>query len=157
MNDEFDISEWLDSCDPYVADSIRIEPMAIQEEFIRVAPDLACWTTRLSTANEGYQLAKWRAEKTEAKLRVHHRETLLQLTSKVTESQVDAAVTLDPETDVARLNLIRAEAEKIRIAGLCEAVRAKREMLVSLGAHVRSEMQGDPVIRNQHASQRGAR
>jgi len=39
--------------------------------------------------------------------------------------------------------------EKIRLYGVIDAVRTKRDMLISIGAQVRAEMESDPSIRER--------
>jgi hypothetical protein len=71
--------------------------------------------------------------------------------SKTTERAIDAEVDLDPDVHRARLYLLDMEHEEAKVRALVDALRAKKDMLVSLGAHIRAEMQGDITIRNpQH-------
>ena len=44
---------------------------------------------------------------------------------------------------------VRAEVERVRVKGVCDAIIAKREALISLGAHVRKEMEHDPRTRER--------
>ena len=45
---------------------------------------------------------------------------------------------------------LAAEVDLVRAKGVCEAVRTRKDMLVSLGAQVRAEMGGEPSVRQQH-------
>ena len=49
---------------------------------------------------------------------------------------------------MAKEDLVEAESEKQKLRGKVEVVSAKKEMLISLGAHIRVEM-SDPMIRAQ--------
>jgi hypothetical protein len=140
--------------DEYRRDCVRIEPLCMEEEFVRLPADLAHWNAQLSDAVRAFLLAKLNLEETEAKLTIVHREALIAENGKTTESQVAAAVTVDPKLHAARVMLIEAEVAKGRIGGFAEAVKAKRDMLISLGAQLRAEMQGDPSIRQTHANAR---
>ena len=53
---------------------------------------------------------------------------------------------LDEYRDV-KSHEIRAEVERSRIRGVLDAILAKRDGLISLGAHIRAEMRHDPTIR----------
>jgi hypothetical protein len=138
----------------YLADSVQIEPMALQEEYVRIAPDIAYWNARYSKALEMFLRSKIDLDTTEARQYIAHRERMLNAGAKVTKAQIEAAVTTDQQVIEARMLLVAAEVEKNRLNGVCEAVRTKRDMLVSLGAHVRAEMQGDPSLRTESADVR---
>ena len=47
-----------------------------------------------------------------------------------------------------------ADGRRLKLQGVLDAVRTKKDMLVSLGASMRAEMQGDPSIRAAHAEAR---
>ena len=137
--------------DAYLFDAVQIIPEAIHEEYVRISADLAYWNSRYASACEAHLRAKIDAERVEARQQLVVRERLLDAGAKATEANVAAAVALDPQVVLAIDARIAAESEKIRLAGACEAVRSKREMLVSLGAHMRAEMGGDPVLRERYA------
>lgn len=162
--------------DQYTYDSVSITPEALSEEFARVALDLAYWNAQFAEALRSYRIAELEQKRTRAMLYIKHR-TLLQEAAfqdaqsaptefdakgkpkaakvdRVTEAQVDAAVLLDPAMVECDNNLIVTEVEKEKVRGALDAVRAKREMVVSLGAHIRAEMAGDPTLRTQLANQR---
>ncbi len=127
----------------------------------RVPADLAYWGAQYARAVRRYLTADMEFDRAKAETRILVRERLLAAAvpdpaedlkkapkrGTVTESMVDAAVELEGEYHDARVALIEAEAEKVRIYGVVEAVKAKRDMLISLGANMRAEMQGDPVLR----------
>lgn len=135
--------------DAYLADSVQIYPEAIQEEYVRLPSDLAYWGQRYTDALRAFLTAKVNLDRTEARLKIACRAELEAKNSKVTESMVSAAVDQHPEMEAARLGHIATEVEKVRLGGVLDAIRAKKDMLVSLGAHVRSEMEHDPLLRDQ--------
>jgi hypothetical protein len=141
----------------YLYDSISITPEALSEEFARVALDLAYWNARYADALKAYREAEVQQKRTKAMLYIKHRTLLTETNGKTTEAQVDAAVLLDPSMVEADTNLIATEVEKEKARGVLDAVRAKREMVVSLGAHIRAEMAGDPSLRSNLANTRLAR
>jgi hypothetical protein len=137
-----------DTNEEYLRDCVHINEIALNEEYVRIPADLAFWNAKYADAQKAFLLAKLRLETGEAKLYIFHRERMT--TGKgPTEAQVDAACKSDPAYEAMRRETIDAEAGMLAIRGTCEAVRTKREMLVSLGATMRAEMQGDPVIRSQ--------
>jgi hypothetical protein len=60
----------------------------------------------------------------------------------------------DPDGQQARAKEVAADAERVRLYGVLDALRSKRDMLISLGAHIRAEMQHDPMIRERAALDR---
>jgi len=133
----------------FLHDAVQIEPLALQEEYIRVAPDLAYFNERYSRALERSMIAKLAVDQTEARLQIAVRQALLNTSQKITEALVEASVTTHEDMTTAREEQIQADVEKSRLHGVLDAIRTKRDMLVSLGAHVRSELQGDPSLRVQ--------
>lgn len=135
--------------DDYLAQAVGIDPLAIQEEYVRVPAELAYWNCKYAEAVNRHLRAKHHLEVTEAQLRFLCRDALEEAGRKVTESTVDSAMLRHSSYEPARFAAIEAEVEVKRLAGVVDAVRTKRDMLVSLGAHVRAEMQHDPVIRSE--------
>lgn len=136
----------------YLWDSIHIEPLALQEEYVRVPSDLAYWNAQYSDAFERLQRAKLSLDLGLARLNAEHRELLGVGGKKTTEAMVDAAVALDPEFERLRLEVIVAESQTKKLYGFVDAVRSKKEMIISVGAQLRAEMGGDPSLRAEHAS-----
>lgn len=143
--------------DQYLYDSVSITPEALSEEFARVALDLAYWNAQYADRLREYREAEIQQKRTRAMLYIKHRTLLTEANGKTTEAQVDAAVLLDEDMVAADTQVIVTEVEKEKARGVLDAVRAKREMVVSLGAHIRAEMAGDPVLRAQLANSHAAR
>lgn len=133
--------------DEYLADCVQVYPEALQEEYVRIPADLAYWNARNSAANRNHLVTKMNRERTVARLQIETRAAFEVAGKKATEALVDATVTMSDEYGVARMAEIEAEVEKAKLSGVVDAIRAKRDMLISLGAHVRAEMQGDPSLR----------
>jgi hypothetical protein len=138
----------------FLKDSVEIEPTLLQEEYVRVPADIAYWNERYSVALRAHLMAKLTLDRIFAGVQIETRETLLAEGSKVTESTVAAKVELNPKYQQARLAVIDTEVEAARIKGVGYAVSAKREMIVSLGAHLRIELQNDPALRDFKKAQR---
>lgn len=150
----------------YLADCVVIEPTALEEEFVRLPADLAYWNARLAGAHRRMLETKLGLERISSRLHLECREKLLaDAASKSGEakikaptvSDIEAAVSACPEMHAAQDAALTAEAEKVYIAGVVDAVRTKRDMIISLGAHIRAEMQGDPTLREQSLTMRRAR
>jgi glycine/D-amino acid oxidase-like deaminating enzyme len=124
-----------------------IDDLAIDEEFVRLPGDLAYWNARHADALRAYLLAKLELESVEARVQIASREELFGEMSRPTEAAIHARVVVDALYVAARRALLETEVEKVRLVGICEAVRAKKECLISLGANLRAEMQGDPSLR----------
>jgi hypothetical protein len=138
----------------YLKDSVDIEPTALQEEYVRVPADIAYWNERYSVALRAHLMAKMALDRIYAGLQIETREKLALEGGKVTESTVSANIELNTAYQAARLELVTAEVEAARIKGVSYAVIAKREMIVSLGAHLRIELQHDPIIREAMRAKR---
>lgn len=135
----------------YLAECVQIFPEALNEEFVRMPADFAYWNERYADALRTHLLAKLMYDRTESSVRIECREKLLEQNAKVTESMVEAAVAQHPEFNEAREAVIASEIEKVRLGGVLDAIRTKRDMLISLGAHARIEMMNDPVVRERMA------
>lgn len=139
--------------DEYERRVALIDPLRLHEAYIALPADLAHWNARLAEAFEAYLRADFERDKMEARLSLEGRHALAIEQGKVTEAQVRERVRLDPRWEEISLAAIEAEARKVRTRGIVDAILAKKEMLISLGAHVRKEMEHNPVLRDQHRDQ----
>lgn len=141
----------------YLKDAIQIVPEALEEEFIRVPADIAYWNERHSVALRQHLEAKIERERIQGELLTDPEfaeELEARLGKKPTVDQLKGGMTTSRRYITARLAEASAEAERARLRGCVEAVASKRDMLISLGAHVRLEMQHDPVLRSRMAGLR---
>lgn len=136
-------------------DAVKIDELALDEEFIRFAGDLAYWNAVYSNAIKEYLIEKDECEIIRAKVWIRTKEKTKNDKPKPTVDDLKAMVTLDKEYKKARARLIDAEAEKESTRRFAEAMVAKRDMLQSLGAKIRVEMLGDPRIRDMHRDSKG--
>jgi len=136
-----------------VQDAVKIEPLAMAEEFVRIPADLAYWNAQYSDLLRLYLVAKAESEHLWARVWLETREALL-TDGKATEKLIESKATCNPEWQKAHLALVELEAEKARVRGVVDAIAAKKEMLISLGAHIRSEMEGDPMLRRDTRNQK---
>lgn len=128
-----------------------IDPMDINNEYIRLPNDLATWNSVYADAVEQLLKAKLSLEVGEEEIRGQWRAKLQGEGAKITEGYLDECVTRDARYRVLRETANQAEVLKVRAAGVIGAIEAKRDMLVSLGANLRAEMQPAPSIRTREA------
>jgi hypothetical protein len=134
----------------YLSDCVRIEPMALEEEYVRLPGDLAYWNAEYASAYRRWLEAKIACDAGEGQAAFEWRNQLeLDSKGRVTAAEVESRVRVD--TEVLRLRRAEAEAEadKVRLYGVLDAIRSKRDMLISLGAHIRQEMENDPMVRQR--------
>jgi hypothetical protein len=118
--------------------------MMLDHEFARVSSDIAYWGEKYAEAYEEAAMAKLEMEETQARAYLLVKETT---TTRMSIPEIEALVATDQLVRDARIRNIEADAKKVKMKGRVQAVLSRREMLVSLGAHVRKEMDGDPMIR----------
>jgi hypothetical protein len=133
---------------------VQIDEMAINVEFTTIAAHFAYYNERYAEAVREYLHAERERKLQHARLSLVKRELLAKGDKKPTEGTVTASVETDEVYQAAYVREIDAEASKERLRGVLEALRTKREMLVSLGAQLRVEMQGDPLLRAERAANR---
>ncbi len=138
--------------DAYLYDSVTIDPVVdLDDQFRGISAAVAYWNARYADAIEANLKAELEHKRTNAQLYMQHREDLELDKGKVTEGMVKAAVEQDQLYLETKIESIETEAHKVRMRGVCEAVSSKKDMLQSLGAKLRAEMSGDPVLRAQIA------
>lgn len=133
--------------------AVSVDPLLLEEEFARIPADLAYWNEKYANAYRVFLRAKATYDQVEAARALVIREEQSML-KKITEGTIRAYVETDDEVVRARLQVIDAEVEKVRLWGVLDALRAKKEALISIGAHMRAEMSGNPSLRE---AARGAR
>ena len=144
-------AQQTDEHEEYLRECITIPPEGIQDQFKRVAADLGYWNARFAEALKRMLRAKATEKQVRASayLRIKREATEAEPPKKLTEAALDATVETDEEVREIVDSLIEAEADKARLYGVVDAVRCKREMLISLGNFIRTEMEGDISLRNR--------
>lgn len=135
--------------DKLLLDCVSIDPLALDEEFVRMPADLAYWNEQYAQAIRDHLYAKHEYDKVRAAVMIELREDAAATGAKLTVADLEARVVLDDRVDAAHIAMIESEAHKAHMRCRADAVMAKRDMLQSLGAKVRAEM-NDPIIREQH-------
>lgn len=132
--------------DKYASECVKLEPTALEEEFVRYTPDLAYWGAQLADAKRDEALVKLARDTTASDLDAAARDALAG-EKKPTEAAVSAWVQKHPTMQEAERAVIDSAHHTDKVRAVYDAIRAKRDMLVGLGAQARAEMQGDPVTR----------
>jgi hypothetical protein len=138
-----------DEHEQYLKDCLSIVPEAIQDEFVRIPADLGYWNAQFADAQRRALRGKATEKQVRASTYLRIKSAAVEKGTKLTEAALDASVEADEEVLEAVYNLVEAEADKARLYGVVDAVRCKREMLISLGNFLRVEMEGDPSLRNR--------
>lgn len=142
----------------YLLDCVRIEPLALQEEFIRLPADYSYWNEQYRQSLERHLLAKAERERVWAGRYIVESERTHPTTGKpVTVDYAKANIEIDAEYQQTVADSIAAEAAMAHARGVLEAIRTKRECLISLGATQRQELEHDPLVRSRAENERMAR
>ncbi len=135
-------------------DAVRIEPTVIEEEFIRLPGDMAYWNERFAMATHDYLDAKATREKLWGELlndSAIFDALAKRLGKKPSVDQLKGEIeTLDQYVGARQLENT-AKADVARTRGNVDCVIAKKEMLISLGAHIRAELNRDAMIREKES------
>ena len=127
----------------------EIDPLEINEEFLRLPAQVAYWNAQYAEAYRRWLTSKNIVDRAFAVLYTEVRDEAESNRSKTTEATIKATVEMDPRYIEACQDQIAAEAEKVRLAGVLESLRTRRDALMSVGASMRAELQGNPSIRRR--------
>ena len=130
----------------YAKQCVTLDDTNLQGQFVRYTPDLYFWGAKLALVKQSEGLAKMQKDVVAADLDATGREALAG-DKKPTEGMVAAWVTRHPAMQEAEKALLEAVFETERVKAVYDALRAKRDMLVGLGAQHRAEMQHEPSIK----------
>jgi hypothetical protein len=122
-----------------VSQVVSIDSSDINSEYIRLPADLAYWNALYATAIGAELCLKQELKTLQATLEDRYRK---EAKDRPTEKYLESCVNRDNGFLAARSALDGATVTKVRISGVVDAICAKREMLVSLGASLRAELQG---------------
>lgn len=125
----------------------------IQAEYMRIAADIARWNAKLADATRDAQLAEHLLETTQAILDQQLRLVAEADGEKITESSIHAKVKINPDYREKKRAFIEAQRILLHTKGTVQALIVKKDMLVSLGAHIRAELSGEPYLKNKRPQQ----
>ena len=143
--------------------AVSINPDIITEEYVQFPNTLKrCIDARVD-ATMVHRLVELDAEVDEEKIRLEvvaanaqalaDAEKTGEKVKKLTEDDKKALVLTDPRYRASREKVIRAARDKEAASGLVEAAQAKQQMLISLGATMRLERDGDISIKDRSRRQ----
>lgn len=126
---------------------LTIEPSNVKQEFVRLPGYFASFGERAAEALREHLVAKHNVKRTEARLFLAFKSASDEMKAEegksrgagYSEKQIEALVQTHPEMALAQDRFIRAEAAKAKAYAHLDAVRAKRDALVSITGHVRDE------------------
>jgi len=131
---------------------VKIEPTAIQEEFAQLPSDLNRWGYLLAEAGEIVDRAALDLKEWDAQERLRIRNTAEEKGMKTPSVDlIDSLVYANERYRKLREAIIQADRIREEVSATVEAVRAKKEMLISLGATMRQEVEAgrELVIRDR--------
>lgn len=128
---------------------LKIEPLALEEEFLRCPADIAYIAALHGRAIEELNRAKVYARKIKGLVYNAHRQQMLDASLKPTEGQIEARLDQDERWIQAQLEEGAAENVAATARGNLNAIMAKKDMLVQMGATQRAEMEREPMIRDR--------
>lgn len=137
-----------------VASATKINPLAIHDEYIMLPAHMAYWAARHADAVEARLRAEAEADQAEAARYVYMKQQTHLDGIKLTEKLADSLVRASPEWRDSQLRVAEARGNERRLAAIVEACKAKADMLVSLGATIRKEMEGLPQLRRDLQNRR---
>jgi hypothetical protein len=137
-----------------VLEATRIDPLALDDGFVKIASLLATYNERYYEALKTHLVAKAKVDRVYAQTYLSTREELNEVGEKATEAMIKSHVEANDNYFQARMAAVEAEAEKARLWGVLDALRAKKDALISLGANARAEMSGAPSIRGDRRAVR---
>jgi hypothetical protein len=124
----------LKSLDVKVQSAVNIDENDLQTEFMTYTSTLAYWLVNRADAQSRVLRAKSALGIIEATVR----NAIVEMEPKLRVDDLKARMDLDAGVQRAAAELMDAEVQLNYISAVCEAMRRKGDMLVSLGAHQRA-------------------
>ena len=134
---------------PTSSPSAEIDLTNLSNEFVEINARISYANQLLADAEEFLEHAEAELTLVEAQAFLRHRESLKASGEKVTEKLLEALVVTDPQRIQAMGAALAARANKQRCRREVDSFVKKSEILVSLGAHIRAEMNLDPTLRTK--------
>ena len=132
-----------------VLEAVSVDPLDLQEEFRKIPSLLAQYNEEYAIALRRWLRCKAEVDRTHARLYLEAREVAEELGEKVTEGSLKATIEAKQAYIDAVDARIAAEVQKVRLGGILDALSAKKDALISMGANMRAEMSGQPHLRNE--------
>jgi len=132
-----------------VNQELKVDPNNMNEEFERQAGKFAWWGTLMELARNDYLKKRQQRKETEASEYAELRKLFEKDGKRVTEKQLETKVTLSPKVKACVIAEIEAQKQANILAVITEAFRQRKDMLVSLGSNLRTEMKDVKVLKEQ--------
>lgn len=134
------------------SESLAIHEHDLTADMTALPGQIAYWSVMFATATEAALEAKAALEQQEADTSEALRDQYTGGKEKLTESRLSSLVDRDVDVRAAKTRHIKAEANRLRVKGMLDALFAKRDMLIQVGARQRAEMGAlDPTTRRDPA------
>jgi hypothetical protein len=135
----------------YRRQCVTVNDTDISGEFARLSGDQDYWNNRFARAYESHAKTKLARERTEALVQLEVRRKLKDEGEKVVEKLVEARVRTDERVKSMEDAELDADVMLVKVKGVCEAIKTKREMIISLGAHIRDDKKPDMAMKARGA------
>lgn len=135
--------------DREIARATSIEPTAIQEEYSAVPADVYRWASAVAERDEVLDYAERDLKSYEARRAVEIVDAVKAEEKVPGEAKITAAIRRESGWVKAVELVAKARRGKADALAVLEAVRAKKEMLISLGATQRLELEREALIRDR--------
>ena len=117
----------------------RLDRDDMEGEYVRLTGDFGFWGERIAVARQAHALAKLDLDIGMVRVRAKAAHILDEAGTKYSEAAIARTAPHIPEYKQLHLSVIYAQRQVDHLAGILEALRAKKDMLISLGATLRQE------------------
>jgi len=119
-------------------------------EVLKTQPErFAFWSQMEFLARMIAEKWKMELERTEAQVYLQFREEASLNGEKITEKTLEAKMRLSPEIDSVRQRYLQAKLQYERLRAVAEAFRQRKDMIMSLAANLREEMDSSLSLREK--------
>ncbi|RLG37541.1 MAG: hypothetical protein DRO01_07060 [Thermoproteota archaeon] len=121
---------------------VFIDPHALTDSYMEQASLVAWWSSLASRLRTEYQKQKLRVKRLRAQIALEYRAGIRKppISGKLTNDAVEALVDTTREVQIEEDTLLQLEEKLETVKGVIEALRHRREMLISMGIEKREEM-----------------
>lgn len=135
----------------FVQQCVELEAEHLDEEMASFSGNYAYWTQQYADACRTYELRRRAYDLAHAARLLEVRESARADGTKMTVDEVNAMTLLAENVNDAHVAMVAADATRIRLRGIVESLGHKKDLMQSLGAKARIEMQYDPAVRRHGA------
>jgi len=125
--------------------SLRIEEANVRQHYLDLPGEVAFWASRAANEANQSMRANYAYKRGRANASEQYRAQAAAVGEKMTESRLSVLVDADGTEASLYDEYLQVEAQHAKSKALLEGMRSKRDMLISLGAHIRQEMQTMPM------------